>query len=36
MGYVAERFVHYLWPLIFIALGLWMILRRFGDSRGGM
>lgn len=36
MGYLAERFVHYLWPLIFIALGLWMILRRFGDSKGGM
>ncbi len=36
MGYMAERFVHYLWPLIFIALGLWMILRRFGDSKGGM
>jgi hypothetical protein len=35
MGYLAERFVHFLWPLIFIAIGLWMILRRFGDSKGG-
>lgn len=35
MGYMAERFVHYLWPLIFIALGLWMVLRRLGDSKGG-
>ena len=35
MGYLAERFVHFLWPLIFIAIGLWMIFRRFGDSKGG-
>lgn len=35
MGYLAERFVHFLWPLIFIGLGLWLILRRLGDSRGG-
>jgi TM2 domain-containing membrane protein YozV len=34
MGYVAERFVHYLWPLIFIALGLWMVIRRLKDSKG--
>jgi TM2 domain-containing membrane protein YozV len=36
MGYLAEQFVHYLWPLIFIALGAWLIVRRVGDSRGGM
>ncbi|HWT65027.1 MAG TPA: B-box zinc finger protein [Terracidiphilus sp.] len=35
MGYLAERFVHYLWPLIFIGLGLWMVVRRLGDSKGG-
>lgn len=35
MGYLAERFVHFLWPLIFIALGLWMIIRRMGDTKGG-
>lgn len=35
MGYLAERVVHYLWPLIFIALGLWMVVRRLGDSKGG-
>jgi TM2 domain-containing membrane protein YozV len=35
MGYMAERFVHFLWPLIFIALGVWLILRRVGDSKGG-
>jgi hypothetical protein len=35
MGYVTERIVHYLWPLIFIALGVWLIVRRIGDSKGG-
>jgi TM2 domain-containing membrane protein YozV len=35
MGYMAERVVHYLWPLIFIALGAWLIVRRVGDSKGG-
>jgi TM2 domain-containing membrane protein YozV len=35
MGYLAEHFVHFLWPLIFIALGAWLIVRRIGDSRGG-
>ena len=35
MGYLAERVVHYLWPLIFIALGAWLIVRRVGDPRGG-
>jgi TM2 domain-containing membrane protein YozV len=35
MGYLAERFVHFLWPLIFIALGAWLIIRRVGDSKGG-
>lgn len=32
MGYMAERFVHYLWPLIFIAIGAWLIVRRVSDS----
>jgi TM2 domain-containing membrane protein YozV len=35
MGYMAERFVHYLWPLIFIGIGAWLIVRRVGDSNGG-
>jgi len=35
MGYLAERFVHFLWPMIFIAIGVWLILRRVGDSKGG-
>jgi hypothetical protein len=36
MGFMAERFVHFLWPLIFIALGVWLIIRRVGDSKGGI
>jgi TM2 domain-containing membrane protein YozV len=32
MGYLAERFVHFLWPLIFIALGAWLIIRRVSES----
>jgi hypothetical protein len=35
MGYLAERFVHFLWPLIFIALGAWLIIRRISDTKGG-
>ena len=35
MGYVAERFLHFLWPLLFIGLGVWLIIRRMGDSKGG-
>jgi len=35
MGYLAARFVHFLWPLIFIALGAWLIVRRVTDTKGG-
>jgi hypothetical protein len=35
MGYLAERVVHFLWPLVFIALGAWLIVRRVSDSKGG-
>lgn len=35
MGYVTERLVHFLWPLIFIGLGVWLIVRRMGDVKGG-
>jgi hypothetical protein len=34
MGYMAARVVHFLWPLIFIGLGVWLIIRRLGDSKG--
>ncbi len=36
MGYVTERIVHFLWPLIFIGLGVWLIMRRIGDTKGGV
>jgi hypothetical protein len=35
MGYVTARIVHFLWPLIFIGLGVWLIVRRVGDTKGG-
>ena len=35
LGYVTERIVHYSWPLVLIALGAWLIVRRVGDTRGG-
>jgi TM2 domain-containing membrane protein YozV len=35
MGYFVGRFVHYLWPLMFIALGAWLIVRRVTDTKGG-
>ena len=34
MGF-AEHFLHYMWPLIFIGLGAWLIVRRLSDSKGG-
>jgi TM2 domain-containing membrane protein YozV len=35
LGYVTERIVHYSWPLVLIALGAWLIVRRLGDTKGG-
>lgn len=35
MGILAEHFLHYLWPLLFIGLGAWLIVRRVGDTKGG-
>jgi hypothetical protein len=35
LGYMAERITHFLWPLILIALGVWLIMRRVGDTKGG-
>jgi hypothetical protein len=32
LGYLAERVIHILWPLIFIAIGVWMVIRRIGDT----
>jgi hypothetical protein len=35
MGLLAEHILKYLWPLVFIALGVWLIVRRFEDTKGG-
>ena len=35
MGYVTARIMHYSWPLVLIALGVWLIIRRAGNTRGG-
>jgi hypothetical protein len=29
------RFVEFAWPLLLIALGVWLIVRRIGESQGG-
>jgi hypothetical protein len=35
MGVLAERVFHLLWPTVLIALGVWLIIRRIGDTKGG-
>jgi hypothetical protein len=35
LGFLAEHVLKFLWPLIFIALGVWLIVRRFEDTKGG-
>jgi TM2 domain-containing membrane protein YozV len=35
LGFVASRIAHYSWPLVLIALGAWLIVRRVGDTKGG-
>ena len=32
LGFLAERVIHLLWPLIFIAIGVWLVIRRVGDT----
>ena len=32
LGFLAERVIHILWPLIFIAIGVWLVIRRIGDT----
>ena len=32
LGFLAERVIHILWPLIFIAIGVWLVIRRIGDA----
>lgn len=35
LGFLAEHVFKFLWPLVFIGLGVWMIVRRFEDTKGG-
>jgi len=32
LGFLAERVIHILWPLIFIAIGAWLVIRRINDT----
>src|SRR6185437_3154678 len=32
LGFLAEHVIHLLWPLIFIALGIWLVVRRVSDT----
>lgn len=34
MGWMADQFFRFLWPLVFIAIGVWLIMRRVGDTKG--
>ena len=29
------RLIEYAWPLVLIGLGVWLVVRRLGDSQGG-
>jgi putative Mn2+ efflux pump MntP len=29
------RFIEFTWPLLLIALGVWLVVRRLGNSQGG-
>ncbi|HEV2215084.1 MAG TPA: DUF5668 domain-containing protein, partial [Terracidiphilus sp.] len=35
MGWVTRAVLGYMWPLVFIGLGAWLIVRRMGDGKGG-
>ena len=35
LGLLAEHVFKFLWPLVFIGLGVWLIVRRFEDTKGG-
>ena len=34
-GWITGAVLGYLWPLVFIGLGVWLIVRRMGDVKGG-
>jgi hypothetical protein len=35
MGILAEHILKFLWPLVFIGLGVWLVVRRLEDTKGG-
>jgi TM2 domain-containing membrane protein YozV len=35
MGVIAHHFFHYAWPVMLIAIGVWLIVRRLGPNIGG-
>jgi hypothetical protein len=35
IDWLSGRVFEYSWPLVLIGLGVWMIVRRMGDVRGG-
>ncbi|MGB6974659.1 MAG: B-box zinc finger protein [Terracidiphilus sp.] len=35
MGWVTREMLGYMWPLVFIGFGVWLIVRRMGDAKGG-
>ncbi len=35
LGWVTGEVLKFLWPLVFIAFGVWLIIRRVGDTKGG-
>lgn len=35
MGFMADQFFHFFWPVALIGLGVWLIMRRVGDTKGG-
>ncbi|MGB7549591.1 MAG: B-box zinc finger protein [Terracidiphilus sp.] len=35
LGWVTGQVLKFLWPLVFIGFGVWLIIRRVGDTKGG-
>ena len=35
LGFLAEHVFKFLWPLIFIAIGVWLVIRRVEETKGG-
>ena len=35
MDIFSDRMFEYAWPLLLIGLGVWLMIRRFGEGQGG-